>query len=134
LVPLTPEPEAAVPNPRSSGRSPPAAPEPHSHGANAATETPPRQRLRRAARIATGRKRGRPRKPLAVAAAAPPPKQREPQAEPIMMRQHLVAKRYGISEGTVKKWTATGEVESRKIGRMRLVLVGSLRRRLGLDE
>jgi hypothetical protein len=139
LVPLTQAPEGAAPDRRPSTRTTlTALTLPHGNGANdtivdvADTALP--QRLRGAERISNGRELGRPRKPRSAEALTPQAMPREPQIEPVTMRQHLAGKRYGVSGSTIKKWTASGEVDSRKVGRMRLVVMASLRRRLGLDE
>jgi hypothetical protein len=117
-------------------------PEPqHANGTNgtavAATATPPRQRLRGASRVTTERKLGHPCKSRSAEAnttLTPQPMPRERQIEPVMMRQYLAGERYGIGKGTVKKSVALGVVESLKVGRMRLVVMSSLRRHLGLDK
>jgi hypothetical protein len=89
---------------------------------------------RKAARLAARPKRGRPRKISAMADNPVPTAPPEAQAEPVTQRMYVAAKRYGISKGTLRKWCATGEVESYvPMPRVRLVVIASLRRRLGLD-
>jgi hypothetical protein len=128
-LPSAPDPAAPEPSPPAPAAGNGAAAPPSLVGA---ARLAAERKAARLAALAAARKRGRPRKVMAAAADNSPPPG-PPQAESVMERMFLAAKRYGISKGTLRKWCASGEVESYvPMPRVRLVVIASLRRRLGL--